>query len=115
MKIFRILIAIVIVVGILGATFGPTQAQKLAPYSTALNVQNLGSATANITLTFYKSDGSTEPTVTDTLAVNASKSWITLPVSAGFSGSLVISSDQPLAANPTSVLLPAPPRSTCPC
>jgi hypothetical protein len=99
MKIARVFFTFIVVVGILGVSMSPSQAQKLNPYSSALSVQNMSGVVANITLTYYNPDGTVSGTAPDTLNPNEAKSYPTLPnLTAGFSGSAVISSDQPLAA-----------------
>lgn len=75
-------------------------AQQGITWTTGIQVQNLSTATANITITFYDSaTGSTAGTTSDTVAASGSKTYFPLTgVSAGFNGSAVISSDQPVAA-----------------
>ena len=74
-------------------------------YSTGFQVANLSSsATANITMTFYNASGGTPIEVTDTIAAGSSNTYFPLSnpnavnLPAGFAGSAVISSDQPVAA-----------------
>jgi hypothetical protein len=71
-------------------------------YNSGYQVQNLGTDTANVVFTFYNaSDGNALGTTVDTIAVAKSKTYfpITLPSSAtNFNGSMVISSDQQVAA-----------------
>jgi hypothetical protein len=75
-------------------------AQQGIVWSTGIQVQNLGTGTANITLTFYNSAGGAPAGSTnDTIAAGGSKTYFPVPVvAAGFNGSAVISSDQPVAA-----------------
>ena len=75
-------------------------AQQGITWSTGIQVQNLGTGTANITLTFYNSAGGAPAGSTnDTIAAGGSKTYFPVPVvTAGFNGSAVISSDQPVAA-----------------
>ena len=85
----------------LGISHSVTLAQGQFPgYTSGIQVQNLSSEQANITLDFYKADGTKDNTVSDTINGNSSKTYFgtTLPVSQGFSGSAVISSDKPVAA-----------------
>jgi hypothetical protein len=97
MKIARPIIILALLVGLFGANLTIAQAQKLSPYSSTINVQNIGTDTATITIKYYNQDGSVATSVDDTLSVNQSKNYITLPVDNGFNGSAVISSSQPLA------------------
>lgn len=75
-------------------------AGNITSYTSGFQVQNLSStATTDITITFYKQDGSVEATTTDTIAASSSKTYYPLAaVSDGFNGSVVISSNQPVAA-----------------
>ena len=67
-------------------------------YTSTIQTYNMSAATANIILAFYREDGSLEKTLTDIIESDRSKIYFTLPVNEGFSGSVVISSDQPVAA-----------------
>jgi len=69
--------------------------------NSGFQVQNLGTATANITIVYYKkSDGTEAGRQQDTIPANSSKTYFgsTMNVAAGFDGSVVISSDQPVVA-----------------
>ena len=69
-------------------------------YTSGIQVQNLDAGPAAVTLTFYNQDGSTASQTSDTIPGNGSKTYFgtSLPVSSGFSGAAVFSSDKPLAA-----------------
>lgn len=69
-------------------------------YTSGIQVQNLDAGPATVTLTFYNQDGSQASQTPDTIPGNGSKTYFgtSLPVSSGFSGAAVISSDKPLAA-----------------
>lgn len=74
-------------------------------YSTGFQVANLSSsATANISMSFYNASGGNAIEVTDTIAAGSSNTYFPLSnpdavnLPAGFAGSAVISSDQPVAA-----------------
>ena len=67
-------------------------------YKSTIQTYNMSETTANIILAFYRQDGSLEKTLTDIIERDRSKIYFTLPVVEGFSGSVVISSDQPIAA-----------------
>ena len=77
-----------------------TAAAQPTTYDSGFQVQNLGDGTATVNITFYNQDGSVEDQVDDTIAQGGSKTYFPLPagVSSGFDGSVVISSDQPVAA-----------------
>jgi hypothetical protein len=82
---------------------GAAQAQTgtLPTFSSGIQVQNLSSTTANITIAFYPlNNGTAAATFDGTVPANASTTYATLPsaVAAGFDGSAVISSDQRIAA-----------------
>ncbi len=67
-----------------------------------VTVQNLSATSvANITITFYKQDGSVAHSLTDTISAGGQKTWYLPDVPSladGFIGSAVVSSDQPVAA-----------------
>lgn len=77
-----------------------TAAAQPTTYDSGFQVQNLGDGAATVNITFYNQDGSVEAQVDDSIALNGSKTYFPLPggVSSGFDGSVVISSDQPVAA-----------------
>lgn len=79
--------------------YSQTYAQGQFPgYKSTIQTYNMSESTANIILAFYRQDGSLEKTLTDIIERDRSKIYFTLPVNEGFSGSVVISSDQPVAA-----------------
>lgn len=68
-------------------------------YDCGFQVQNLGTSQATITVTYYNKDGSIAASKTYDVAVGGSKLFYPLSdVSDGFDGSVVISSNQPVAA-----------------
>lgn len=74
-------------------------ASEINSYDSGFQIQNLSDQTANIVITFYNSDGSVENSVEDTVAPNGSNTYYPIgAVDPGFNGSVVISSDQPVAA-----------------
>lgn len=84
-----------------GLGIGTAQAQTLATFSTGIQVQNLSSTAANISIAFYPlNNGTAAATFDATVPANNSVTYATLPsaVQAGFDGSAVISSDQRIAA-----------------
>lgn len=68
--------------------------------NSGFQVVNLGSAAANVVVTYYNKDGSTNATQNVTIQPNASFTFFgeTMKATAGFNGSVVVSSDQPIAA-----------------
>src|SRR5262245_50665775 len=82
-------------------------AQTGVSLQTGFQVQNLGTGTANISITYYNADGSLavggagpNPQV-DTIPAGQSKTYVGATITgapAGFKGSVVISSDQQIAA-----------------
>jgi hypothetical protein len=93
-RIITLLAALVIALLPMGA-FAQT-----AVNNSGFQVQNLGTATANITIVYYKADGTEAGRQSDTIASSSSKTYFgsTMSVPAGFNGSVVISSDQPVVA-----------------
>ncbi len=88
-----VLAALLLVVPTIGAQGG------LSNYDSGFQVQNLsGTDTANIVVTYYNQDGSVDATVNDTIAPSSSNTYFPIGASSGFNGSVVISSDQPVAA-----------------
>jgi hypothetical protein len=90
---------IVLVLAALAATTASAQFTSV----TSFQVQNLSSSTANIQLVFYDTNGNevTAATLSDQISGNSSKLYTqsnntNLPT--GFNGSVVVSSDQPVAA-----------------
>jgi hypothetical protein len=75
-------------------------AQQGITWTTGIQVQNLGAGTATITLTFYNSsNGLSAGTANGSIPTGGSVTYFPVPVvSAGFAGSAVVSSDQPVAA-----------------
>jgi hypothetical protein len=77
----------------------PVAAQTLT-YDVCIQVQNLSSAEASIVIAYYE-QGNTTPVASpsDTIAANSSNTYCPLSaVSSGFNGSVVISSNQEVAA-----------------
>lgn len=80
----------------------PAHAIELNSYTVGIRVQNLSTNEATVAMTFYKQDGDgvADAVVNDTIAADSGNTYFPLPsqVEAGFSGSAVISSNQPIAA-----------------
>jgi hypothetical protein len=90
-----LLLALVLSLIVVGSVY----AQGIT-YNTGFQVQNLGTGTATITITYYNQDGTIAATQSDSIPAGGSKTYFggTMPVADGFNGSVVISSDQPVAA-----------------
>ena len=73
---------------------------KPSSFDSSIQVQNLSSSTdANIVISFYDlSTGNLNKSINDTVSAGRSNTYFPLDVDAGFAGSVVISSDQPIAA-----------------
>jgi hypothetical protein len=94
--------SVLAIVGMLIFGLTPTHyvyAQGSLTWTSGFQVYNPGSATANVTYYYYnQSDGSLAVTIPDTITSHNSKTYFPIGgVPAGFNGSLVISSDLPLA------------------
>lgn len=72
---------------------------QVSSYTSGFQIQNLSETDpATIVIQFYNNDGSIAETVSDTIAANSSNTYYPLPLVAGFSGSVVVSADQNVAA-----------------
>jgi len=93
-RIITILVAMVLALLPLGA-FAQTVVNN-----SGFQVQNLGTATANVTVVYYKTDGTEAGRQQVTINAGSSFTFFgsTMQVAAGFNGSVVISSDQPVVA-----------------
>lgn len=67
-------------------------------YDTGFQVANLSSSDATVVITYVNQDGTTDATVNATIPANSSVTYFPIDASSGFNGSVVISSDQPVAA-----------------
>lgn len=68
-------------------------------YNSGFQVQNLSeTGDATIVITYYNQDGSVNATVSDTVLLGGSNTYYPIGASSGFNGSVVISSDVPVAA-----------------
>jgi hypothetical protein len=94
MKKLSVILALIVVLMI------PLAASaQVSTYDSGFQVQNLESTDANVVITFYNKDGTTEATVNDTIVGDSSTTYFPLAaVSDGFDGSVVISSDKQVAA-----------------
>lgn len=77
-------------------------AQGGLTYNSGFQIQNLSGTTANVSIAFYsQSSGATLGSTADTIPANANKTYFPISLPGGatsFNGSVVISSDQPVAA-----------------
>jgi hypothetical protein len=88
---------VVIVMLVALATTFVASAQSVT-YTSGFQIQNLSSAQANVVMTYYNAAG-TPTSVSDTIPANGSKTYYPLTaVPSGFTGSMVVSSDQQVAA-----------------
>ncbi len=103
MKKFSLLLVAVLLIGALGLAPTSVFAQKFPSYTSGFQVQNLASSLATISIDYYQADDGTASggtivlNVPDTIAANASKTYFP-SMTGSFTGSVVLSSDQPLAA-----------------
>ena len=104
MKNLRYLIVLALVLAGIGAIPASASASYKFSYMSTINVQNLSASPATITLTYYNGNEMANPgtvnavTSPSALAAYEFRAFTTLDPAAGFKGSVVISSDQPLAA-----------------
>ncbi len=104
MKTFRVLLVIAIALAAAGLMPKSVAAQQFSAYTSGINIQNMSGSTASISIEFYNAGnsdgtgGSLETTIPDTVDPYGVKSYFPLTVTSGFKGSVVISSDQPVAA-----------------
>jgi hypothetical protein len=96
MKYVRFAVILALLLSLVPLT---ASAQDPISYDSGIQVQNQGTAEATIVITYYDQDGNVETTVNDTIAVDSSNTYFPIDgLSAGFTGSAVISSDQPVVA-----------------
>ncbi|MBI4505412.1 MAG: hypothetical protein HY691_07745 [Chloroflexi bacterium] len=98
--LFGLLIAALATIG--NVPFDPLRAvaQSEPVWTSGTQVQNLGSAPANVKLTYYEPDGSVAATQTVVIQPGLSYTFYgeTMAVRPGFRGSIVIEADQPIAS-----------------
>ena len=101
-NLFKFAVVLVLLVAALplaALAQGPDAAPAAVTYTAGFQLQNLTGSPATVAIAFYNQDGSIASTVNDTIAANGSKTYYPLSaVSSGFNGSVVVSSDQQLAA-----------------
>jgi hypothetical protein len=96
---FVVLASLLLVLAFAAVPSAGAQPQGII-WTTGIQVQNLGSGAANVTLTFYSSaSGTSVGSTSSVIAAGGSVSFFPVPVvAAGFAGSAVVSADQPVAA-----------------
>jgi hypothetical protein len=93
------LISLAVVMLIVAIPLNGVWAGTGGPYTVGVQIANLSStAAANIVMSFYDQAGALQANPSDTIAAAGSKTYFPLNVASGFNGSMVISSDQPVAA-----------------
>ena len=96
MKKFMVvsILLLTMVLMIVPAAFG-----QISSYQTGFQVQNLSDTdTANIVVVYYNQDGTEDSQASQAIDPGSSFTFFPVSASAGFDGSVVISSDQPVAA-----------------
>lgn len=73
-------------------------AAQPSSYSSGFQVANMSSTDANIVVSYVNQDGTVDATVDDIILGDGSTTYFPIGASDGFNGSVVISSDQPVAA-----------------
>lgn len=93
-RLFGILMAVALLIAPVGVF------AQAGPFTVGFQVQNLSSTQANISIQYVNGDGTTAATQNDTIPAGGSKTYFqtTMAAPVGFQGSVVISSDQPVAA-----------------
>jgi hypothetical protein len=94
MKKLSVLVALLLLTGVLVST----ASAGAFTYTSGIQVQNLSSTEANVTVAYYNKDGSVDATVPGTVPANGSVTYFPIGATDGFDGSVVISADQPVAA-----------------
>jgi len=83
----------------LPATILTASAQSGGPYTSGFQLQNLSATTANVSIAYFQQSGVQQTSVTDSILGFQSHTYFPLSaVSSGFNGSVVVSSDQPMAS-----------------
>ncbi len=92
-------ISVLIILSLLMFTsYGAGLAGAFPSYTSGFQVQNLSSAQATVSITYYNPNGTIATTATDTISANGSKTYFPIHATSGFNGSVVISSDQQIAS-----------------
>ncbi len=97
----RLLLLLALMATLIGAESAAVSAQgAFTAYTSGVQVANLEATAAQITLTAYNQDGTTNGSpLSDTIDANGSKTYFPIAnVSSGFNGSIVVSSSKKIAA-----------------
>jgi hypothetical protein len=96
-KFLSLVFAIALAFGVLSV---PVQAAVPVSYESSIQLRNLTDSEGTITLTFYDLSGEEVASVPDEIAANETKSYYqsSMPIDAGFNGSVVIASSVEVAA-----------------
>ena len=103
MKSIRLFFVVAVIIAALGLSPHAVAAQMFTGYQTGIKVQNLANSEAIITVQYYYNstnvggNGALASTANDTIAASSSNTYFPIPI-ANFTGSVVISSSQPLAS-----------------
>lgn len=103
MKYLRLFLIVAIVLAVLGFQAGQASAKKFS-YTSGIQLQNLANASNSVTLTYYNvqtasgTGGGEAKTANVTMTPYASSTFFPVHADAGFSGSVVVSSSQPIAS-----------------
>lgn len=97
-KLIYLIVLVMLVVGVTGVTPKPVAAQKFT-YTSGIQLMNVSGSNGTVTFDYYDSATGNKvgDTATDTILAGESKNYYPHPT-AGFNGSLVISSDVAMAA-----------------
>lgn len=96
-KFFSIFLALALVLAILPVA--GVQAQKPVAFESSIQIRNLSGDAGAVTIAFYNLAGNLVETAEDSIAAYQTKSYYqsTMPVDAGFNGSVVVASNVPTA------------------
>ena len=97
MKSMRVLLGAAMVLSLVSIMTG--SALAVSTYTAGFQVQNLTGTAANVVISYYNQDGTKNVAdVPDTIPANGSKTYYPVAANSGFNGSVVVSSDQKVAA-----------------
>jgi hypothetical protein len=99
MKAFRIIMIAAFLFALVGMTPQNVSAEKFTGYTSLISLANTSTSIAHITLDYYNTSPVGVTSASDTIDPLKSKAYFPLSTPpSGFSGSVVVSSDQPLAS-----------------
>jgi len=94
MKKLSVLVVLLLLTGVLVSA----ASAGAFTYTSGIQVQNLSGTEANISVAYINKDGTVDATVPAVVPANGSVTFFPIGAADGFDGSVVISSDQPVAA-----------------